>query len=29
MTAMYRQMLENLACHLNGQPLLTPMAAGE
>lgn len=29
MTAMYRQMLENLACHLNGQPLLTPVAAGE
>lgn len=29
MTAMYRQMLENLACHLNGQPLWTPVAAGE
>lgn len=29
MTAMYRQMLENLACHLNGQPLLTPVVAGE
>lgn len=26
MAAMYQQMLENLARHLSGQPLLTPVA---